>query len=203
MGHLRDAGDVGGKLHDQRTAGGALRRGHHLVERSRVAAELQSALGCVGAGDIQFVGGDAFAVVENLDRSFVVLAGVAEDVGQHNDVFQLPELRQLLCQERGRADVLEADGVEHAGSGLPQTRRRIANHRFAGETFDHESAQLVEVNDILKLDAVAEGAAGGDDGVLELDASKAHAKIQRRLAVLGGRGHWSGLSLADPAAFSR
>src|SRR5271169_7066746 len=91
-----------------------LRRGHNLVERAWIAAELQSSGGGVGTGNIQLVGRDAFAVVEDFDGSFVVFAGVAEDVGEHNDVLELPELRQLLGEERRSADVLQADGVEHA-----------------------------------------------------------------------------------------
>ena len=94
------------------------------------------------------------------------------------------ELGQLLFEKRGSADILQADGVEHAGGGFPQARRRVADHGFAGETFDDESTQLVEVDDIFELDAVAEGSAGRDDWVLQLDASEAYAEIEGDLPSL-------------------
>src|SRR5271155_84418 len=70
-------------------AGSAFCRGHDFIKRARIAAELQAAGSGVGTRDVKFVGCNAFAVVENLDGSFVVLAGVAEDVGQHHDVLEL------------------------------------------------------------------------------------------------------------------
>ena len=201
VGHLRDAGHVGRQLDDQRPAGGALRGGNDLVEGARIAAELQPALGGVGAGNVEFVGGDAFAVVENLDGSLVVVAGVAEDIGENHDVLDLLESGQLFREKRGCADVLQADGVKHAGRGLPEARRRIARHGLAGQTFDHESTQLIEVNYIFEFDSVAEGSAGRNDGVLEWNARDGHTQIERLAAVSGGGGHCGAPSLGDRSEF--
>src|SRR4029077_5445971 len=74
----------------------------------------------------------------------------------------------------------------HAGRGFPQARRRVADHRFPGKPFDDESSQFVEVDDILELNAVAEGSAGCNNRVLQLNASEAHAEIDT--ATWGG-GH--------------
>jgi hypothetical protein len=166
-GHLCNAGHVGRKLDDQRPERDAFGASHHFLEGVRIAAELQSAFGCVGAGNVQFVGGNAFAVVENLDGSFVVIAGIAEHVGQHNDILHPLEFGQLLSEKCRGSDVLQADGVEHARSGFPQARRRIANHWLPGKAFDDESTQLGEVNYILELDPIAKGPAGCNDGVFE------------------------------------
>src|ERR1700688_497250 len=91
MRHLRDAGYVGRELNNQRAAGGALRGAHYFIERAGIAAELQSAFSYVGAGDVEFVGSDAFTVVENFNGAFVIFAGVAEYIGDDDAVFQLPE----------------------------------------------------------------------------------------------------------------
>src|SRR5580704_15039024 len=120
----------------------------------------------VGTRYIQFVGSDAFAVVENLNGSFVVFARVAEHVGEYNDVLNLPEPRQLFFEECRCADILQANSVEHAGSGFPQAWRRIADHWLARQAFDDEASELIEMNNIFKLDSVAKGPACRDDRVL-------------------------------------
>ena len=54
-----------------------------------------------------------------------------------------------------RADVLQADGIEHSGGGFKQARRRVPSHRLLGEAFDYKSAEAVEVHDVFELDAVS------------------------------------------------
>jgi hypothetical protein len=154
----------------------AARRGRDdFIEGPGIAAELQASLRRVGAGDVEFVGGDAFAVIENLDGAFVVFASVAEYVGNDDGVFYLAEFGQLLFQKSRGTDVLQADGVEHSGGSFPEAWRRVADHGLAREAFDDESAELVEMDYVFELDAVAEGSAGGDDGVLELDSGEGDA----------------------------
>ena len=52
----------------------------YLRNRCRIAAELQASLLDVGAGDVEFIGGDAGGVFQGVDDCGVVLQGVAEDV---------------------------------------------------------------------------------------------------------------------------
>ena len=87
------------------------------------------------------------------------------------------------------ADVLQADGIEHAGRGFPQARRRIADHGLFRQTLHHEAAELVEVDDIFEFDAVTKGSAGGDDGVFEFNAGKVHTEVRSALGSGGGSGH--------------
>ena len=47
----------------------------------------------VGAGDVELVGGDAFGFVEDADDVAIVLAGVAEDVGDDRGAVDLAQLR--------------------------------------------------------------------------------------------------------------
>jgi hypothetical protein len=78
----------------------------------------------------------------------------------------------LLLDELGDADILQADGVEHAGGGLDDARRGVAGHGLQRDSLGDESADAVQRDDFFKLDAVAEGAAGGDDRVGQLDAGQ-------------------------------
>ena len=89
----------------------------------------------------------------------------------------LTQLRQFLLEKSPRADVLQADRVQHSGRGLPQARRRIADHGLFRQSLDDESAQFAQVHDIFKLDAVAERAAGSDHWILERNAGDAYAEV--------------------------
>src|SRR5207249_11912917 len=119
-----------------------------------------------------------------------VLAGVSEYIGEDYDVFHLPQVRKLFCQKRLCPDVLQPNSVEHSCCGLPQTRRRIANHRFFRQALHHKSAELAEVHDVFELDSVAERTARGYDGILERNAGEAHAQVRSRVSsVSGGSRH--------------
>ena len=200
VGHLRDAAHVRRKLDDQGASSNSLRSSHHLIKGARIAAELQAAVGSVRAGNVQFVGGNALAIIENLDSSFIILARIAEDVRENYDVLDLPKPGQFLLEKRRCPNVLQADGIEHTGGSFPQPWRRIADHRFSREALDDEASELVEVNHILELDAVAEGTAGRNNWILQENSSDAHAQIQRRLAIVGRGGHRGALSVSDSVA---
>ena len=88
-----------------------------------------------------------------------------------------PELGELLVDEGAHADVLQADGVDHAGGGLDDARRGVAGHRLAREALGDEAADAVERDDVLELDPVAEGSAGCDDGRAKLDAGYGDAHV--------------------------
>ncbi len=55
----------------------------------------------------------------------------------------LPQLWQLIADERSYTDVLKPYGVYNAGAGVPQTGRRIAGDWFAREPFGYEPAELI------------------------------------------------------------
>ncbi len=110
---------------------------------------------------------------------FVILAGVAEDIGEHDDIFHLPQLGQFLVDERADADVLQTDGIQHARRSFVQTRRRITRHWFPGQSLDHKAAKLIEVHDIFEFDSITESTAGGDHRVFKLDTSKTDTEIRR------------------------
>ena len=69
------------------------------------------------------------------------------------------------------ADVLQADGVQHAGGGLDDARGGVAGHGLQRDALGDEAADPLQLDDLFKFDAVAKGAAGGDDWVDEVHPS--------------------------------
>ena len=65
------------------------------------------------------------------------------------------------------AAVLEAHGIEHAGGGLGHAGVGVALAVGAGGALDDEATEALEVDEVGELLAVAEGAAGGEDGVFK------------------------------------
>src|SRR5438552_17915629 len=187
-GHARDAGDVGRELDDHRPGpGGILGGDHNFFQRHRIAAEYDAAMLGVGAGDIQLVGGDAFAFIEDADAALVFLAAVSEDIADHHHILFLAQLRQLLFYESAGADVLQSDGVKHAGGSLEDARRRIAGHGLRRESFGDKAAQLFQSDDVLEFNAVAEGAAGSEYRILEANAAELDSQIGHRYGAGRGR----------------
>ena len=131
----------------------------------------------VRARDVHLISRDAFALVQRARHLLVVLAGIAKDVGDDDDVFLAAQLGEFLVQECAHADVLQADRIQHSGGSLKDARRRIARHGLARKPFHHEAAQLFQAHDVFELDAVAKGPAGGDHGVLESNAAEFDGKV--------------------------
>ena len=149
----------------------------------------------IGAGDIEFVGGDAVGLVEALDDGDVVADRVAEDIDDDVAAGIAREGRKFFGDELFDADVLQADGVEHAGGGLNDARRGMTGHRLERDALGHEAADPFERNNLFKLDAVAEGAAGGDDRVGQFKTGQRHFHVGFHLAAIvllaGGAHHRS------------
>ena len=85
--------------------------------------------------------------------------------------------RQLLFNELGDANVLESDGIEHAGGGLDDARGCMSRHRLEGNTLGDKRTDALEGDDLFKFDAVAESAARGDDRVGQFDAGELHSHV--------------------------
>ncbi len=184
-GHEGDGGDVGGELDDDGAVGDGAGAADELVEERGVGAEDHAAVGGVGAGGVELVEVDAGGVVEDADNLDAVLDGKAEDVSDDAEAGDAAEAGHLLLDEGVDAHILEADGVDHAGGCLDDAGRGVAGHGSAGEILGDEGADAVEGEDVLELDAVAEGAAGGDDGGYEVDAGEVDAHVGGHRDVVG------------------
>src|SRR5205807_2363378 len=74
-----------------------------------------------------------------------------------------------------------------AGGSLEDARRRIAGHGLRRESFGDKAAQLFQSDDVFELDAVAEGAAGGENRILEANAAELDRQIGHRNSAGRGR----------------
>jgi hypothetical protein len=129
-----------------------------------IASELDPPVSRVWTGNIQLVGGEAFRVLKNSYYAGIFFHSVTKHVG--NDCGSVrAQRRELFRNEHTHSHVLQAHGVEHSGGRFTEPRSRGARDRFEGESFDHYSAEAVEIHQVGKLDAVSEGAAGGNDGI--------------------------------------
>ena len=81
---------------------------------------------------------------------------------------------QFIGDERAYSHVLQANRVDHPRARLPKPGRRIALDGVFGKAFDNNSAQRVEIDQFLKLEAVTECARGSEHGVAKTDAADRH-----------------------------
>ena len=94
-----------------------------------------------------------------------------EQVGWLEALFQLG---QFFRDDLLHAGILQADGIDHAGGTFRDTGGGVAEAGILGGTLEREGAQLVDIIQLCKLISEAEGAGGGDDGVIQLDAAQIH-----------------------------
>ena len=89
----------------------------------------------------------------------------------------LAKLGQLLADEAVNADALQADRVDHAGGRLDDPRGRVALALGEEEALGDDPAERREIDRLRVFDAVAEAAAGGDEGVGKLQRADANGEI--------------------------
>ena len=63
----------------------------------------------VRAGNIQFIRRDPLGFIQDVDRLDIILAGVAKDVCDHDDIFLLRQLGQFFVNESARSNVLQSN----------------------------------------------------------------------------------------------
>ena len=114
--------------------------GDEIEEHVDVGAERDASVFGVGAGGVDLVGGDAFRVVETIDDSEVVVDGVAEDVDDDGAGGIGAQGRELVGDEFLDADILQADGVDHACGGFDEARGLVAGHGLGGNAFGDKAA---------------------------------------------------------------
>ena len=190
---------LGESLTNSGIARGLLARGHDFLRQARVAAIHDAAAARVGAGNIQFVGRDAFALIQNFNAAHVVFRGIGEDI-HHGARFDRAQEGQFLTQEPLGAHVLKADGVQHSRVGFINARRRIALHGFRRNPFHANRAKLVEVDQVGEFFAVAKRPAGRPHRVLEPHAGDFNFQLRGEFLRGGCRGRHFGQNIRVPAS---
>ena len=132
----------------------------------------------IRAGDVELVGRQPFRVFEDPNHSDILIDCVAEHVC-YDGCAVLAQRRELLRDKGAHSHILQADGIEHPRRRLAQAGRRGAGHRFEGEALYDDSAQAVQIHEVRKFDAVAEGAAGGQNGIGKAQCADVYGEVYR------------------------
>ena len=131
----------------------------------------------VGAGDIDLQPADLGLLIQRRAGVGVILHRKAADVGHHGLMEALGQAGQFLGNNLIHAGILQADGIDHARAALGDTGSGISETGILGSSLEGKATQTVDIIQLGELIAVAEGAAGGDDGVVHLDAAEGHASV--------------------------
>src|SRR5581483_11154468 len=109
-------------------------------------------------------------VFERAQHFEIILDRIAEDV-RNDGNGKRPQLGKLVVYERCDTNVLQPNGVNHSTVGMPKPRRRITGDRLAGKPLGDDSAKLIQIDDMRKLDAIAEGSRSGENRIPQRDSA--------------------------------
>mgnify|MGYP001693751012 CR=1 FL=1 len=175
--HDDDVGDIGRELDDQRLFRGLAAGGNDARGAGRISAEGDATVFDVRARDVDFQAGDFGQCVE-ARRHFRVFADiVSEKVGDAGRINAADE-RQLFFDKGIDADVLQADGVEHAGGRFGRARRRIAGTWARRQSLGDVGADFMQVDVVGEFLAVAEGAGSGHHRIAQADAGEIDGHVE-------------------------
>ena len=150
----------------------------------------------IGAGNIQLIGRNSLSLVEPFDNLDVFDHRVAEHVDDDLAARIALHGRQFPLQVVLDAHILQSDGVEHARRCLHNARRGMTGHWLERDSLGNESTDPIQRDNLFKFNAVAEGAAGGEDGVGQFETGQRHSHVGFHLAaffllfILFRRGTW-------------
>ena len=149
-----------------------------------VCAEGGSAAVDVGAGDIYLQPAHLLFAVQLAADLSVFLYGKAADVGHHRLVKDLPQTGQLLPDDGLHTGVLQPHGVQQAPGVFSDAGGGVSVPGGERRPLEGEGAQTVDVVDPGKFIPVAEGTAGGDDGVLQRQTAEGDGGIYHTISSL-------------------
>ena len=136
----------------------------------------------VGAGDVDLQPAYLFLRRQQGAGLGVFLHREAAHVGHDRLVEHLPQPGQLLGDDGVRAGILQPHGVQQPAVVLRDAGGGVAEPGLAGGALEGEGAQHVDVVELRELIAVAEGTAGGDDGVIQPDTAEGDCRVYHRIS---------------------
>ncbi len=154
----------------------------HLCGGFRAGAEAHAAAVNIGAADVDLQPAHLFFLVQFFTGIGVIRHGKAGDVGHDRLVKALFQLREFFGNDLLYAGILQPHGVDHAAGTLGDAGRGISEPGFFRGSLEGEGAKAVNVVQFGKLIAVAKGAGGGDDRVVQLDAAEIDAQASHRIS---------------------
>ena len=84
----------------------------------------------------------------------------------------LTHFRQFFRNHFLYTGVLQTYCVDHAHGAFRNTRRRVAEARLFGRSFERERAEHIDIVQLCKFVAVSKRTTGGDDGVIQFNPAK-------------------------------
>ena len=100
----------------------------------------------------------------------------------------LLELWQLRFDHRVHAGVLQPHRVQKTARVLRDAGGGVSKAGLPGRALEREGAQHIDVVQLRELIAKAEGAAGGDDGVVHLNAAEGHFCVHHTISSFSSTG---------------
>ena len=138
----------------------------------------------VGAGDVHLQPAYLLRPVQLSAYLGVFLYGKATDVGHHRFVKDLPQTGQLLPDDGLHTGVLQPRGVQQAPGVLSDAGGGVSVPGGERRPLEGEGPQTVDVVELGELVSIAEGAAGGDDGILQRQAAEGDGGIYHTISSL-------------------
>ena len=138
----------------------------------------------VGTADVDFQEPDLVFLVEFLAGHHIVFDREAGDVRDGRFVEHLRKLREFLRDDFVDAGVLQAHRVDEALGAFGDARCGVSEPRFAGRALQGDAAEAVDVVKLCKLVAEAEGAACGDDRIVQFETGQGHVRVHHKTSSL-------------------
>ena len=180
--HLRDVGDIRGKLHDDRLLCVLLYFPGDGLNRFRILTKGNTSLFDIRTGDVDFENFDLFFLRQQLDAVNVFLHRETADVGDNRLAEDFPQCGQFVRNHMLHAGILQADGIQHSVRAFRNARRRVAEARLQGRAFERKGSQAVYIIKFVKFSSVAESAARRNHRIIKADSAKLGGNIRFRSA---------------------
>jgi hypothetical protein len=138
--------------------------------------ELHAAPFYIGTGNIEFVPGNSFRLLEPTNNRQIVVQTVAKDVHDYLCVV-FSQQRQLVSKESLDSDVLQANRVEHSRRGLANAGRGRPLHRLSRDALGDDPTQSVQIEQMGKLYPISKRPTRGNDGIAQAQSANLYAKV--------------------------
>ena len=136
----------------------------------------------VRAADVDLQPADLRLPVEQRAGFGVFLHGKTADIRHDQLVKDGIQLRKLLRNHLFNTGILQTDRVEHAGGTVRDSRRWVAEAWLQRRSLEGKGAEAVDVVDLGKLIAEAEGSGGRDHGIIQFDSAKSDTQPSHRIS---------------------
>ena len=177
---LRDVGDIGRELEDDRFLCHFAHCRGDLGCRLRIGAVGHAAAVDIRAGDIDFEPADLFFGGHFFGDFNIFVYGESADIGHDRFVEYFFKQGEFLGDHSVDARVFKSGRVQNAVVIFGDAGLRIAETRLAGRSLEGERAKTVDIVVIGKLIAVPEDSARRNDRIVDRDTAQIDFQVDHR-----------------------